>query len=309
MSKSITKEVFLDRVKERNPFWENIEYLSEFKSLTSPIKFRCKEHNIENEMIARNLTKSICCEECRKNIKPLPLTFHKIGDVIGRLTIVGKGRTKITPSGRRLPTWKCHCECGNDIEIRTDSFGQRNPTQSCGCLQQITMMQNRQHNSIEFRGDIAIWHCENGKTFVTDVNQVDFLSHYCWNNDGKYVITHDSSTTTLRMHVMLMRDNLTSELCCVDHKNGNEFDNRLCNLRVCTQAQNSYNTKRKTNTGWQGVNKVGDKYVVRISKNDEVLFDGSFDTLREAVLKRIELEDKYYGEFSYYKSRGIIWKD
>lgn len=309
MSVSLTKEMFLERVKERNPFWENIEYLSEFTNLTSPIKFRCKEHNIEKELTARCLTKSICCEECRKKVKPLPLTFHKIGDVIGRLTIVSKGETKITPSGRRLPTWKCHCACGNDVDVRTDSFGERNPTLSCGCLQKITMMQSRQHNPVEIRDNIAIWHCENGRVFVTDADQVEFLDHYCWNNDGKYIITHDSQTTTLRMHVMLMRDKLTPELCCIDHKNGNEFDNRLCNLRVCTPAQNTYNTKRKTNTGWQGVNKVGDKYVVRLIKNDEVVFDGDFDTLKEAVLKRIELEDKYYGEFSYYKSRGIIWKD
>lgn len=92
-------------------------------------------------------------------------------------------------------------------------------------------------------------------------------------------------------------------------KNGNEFDNRLCNLRVCTRAQNAYNTKRKTNTGWQGVNKIGDKYVIRMTMDDEVVFNGEFDTLKDAVLKRIELEEIYHGEFSYYKSRGMTWKD
>ena len=174
MSVSLTKEMFLERVKERNPFWENIEYLSEFTNLTSPIKFRCKEHNIEKELTARCLTKSICCEECRKNVRPLPPTYHKIGDVIGRLTIVGRGKTKIMPSGRRLPTWKCHCACGNDVEIRTDVFGERNPTLSCGCLQQITMMHYCRYNPVENRGDIAIWHCENGRVFVTDSDKVEF---------------------------------------------------------------------------------------------------------------------------------------
>lgn len=32
-----------------------------------------------------------------------------------------------------------------------------------------------------------------------------------------------------------------------------------------------------------------------------------FDTLEEAVNKRIELEEKYYGDFSYYKSRNISY--
>lgn len=309
MSVSLTKEMFLERVKKRNPFWDDIEYLSEFTALTAPIRFRCKEHGIEKEVVARAMTKGICCEECRKKVKPLPPTFHHIGDKIGRLTIVGKDTPKITPKGKVLPTWKCDCDCGNSIEVRTDSFGERNPTLSCGCLQKITMMHYRRHNPVEIRGDIAVWHCENGRVFVTDADQVEFLGHYCWNNDGIYIITHDSKTTTLRMHVMLMRDKLTSELCCIDHKNGNKCDNRLCNLRVCTPAQNSYNTKRKTNTGWQGVNKVGDKYVTSISVDDEVRFKQSYDTLKEAVLKRIELEEKYYGEFSYYKSRGITWKD
>jgi hypothetical protein len=40
----------------------------------------------------------------------------------------------------------------------------------------------------------------------------------------------------------------------VDHINGDKFDNRRENLRVCTQRQNTLNRKYKSNTGFVGVN-------------------------------------------------------
>jgi len=39
----------------------------------------------------------------------------------------------------------------------------------------------------------------------------------------------------------------------VDHINGDKFDNRRENLRICTQRQNTLNRKYKTDTGFAGV--------------------------------------------------------
>lgn len=50
----------------------------------------------------------------------------KIGDVIGRLTIV-KDTGKRTKNGHKI--WLMKCECGKSKEIRNDS-----KAQSCGCI-------------------------------------------------------------------------------------------------------------------------------------------------------------------------------
>ena len=52
------------------------------------------------------------------------------GQQSGKLTVIEEaGRTK---NGRVL--WRCRCECGNEVVVRTDSL-RREHTRSCGCYQ------------------------------------------------------------------------------------------------------------------------------------------------------------------------------
>lgn len=55
-----------------------------------------------------------------------------VGKRFGKLTVIGKGETKLTRSGKSKPYWKCLCDCGN-----TTSVTRRNlldgHTRSCGC--------------------------------------------------------------------------------------------------------------------------------------------------------------------------------
>lgn len=308
--KRMTKEEFISRLYERNPNADNIELLSEFTKLTDKITYRCKLHNFTDTTMARNLVNSITCPECQKSAEKRKPTIANIGEKYGMLTILYRGEDKVTPSGRKLKVWHCRCDCGNECDVRSDMLNGRRGVKSCGCLQKSTISKiSKDYNEYVIKGNIAIWKCGNGKSFITDKDDVEMIKNFCWNNDGKYILTHDSATTTLRLHVFLMKDQITEEKCFVDHINGNRFDNRRCNLRVCTREQNSYNTYRKTNTGWQGVNYSNGKYVVKLQYQGDIVYNGEFDNLHEAVEKRIELEDKYYGEFSYYRSRGITFKE
>jgi hypothetical protein len=89
----------------------------------------------------------------------------------------------------------------------------------------------------------------------------------------------------------------------VDHKNHDTLDNRDCNLRVCTKAQNQWNAKpRKDNvTGYKGVawHKATQKWVAHIKANGIKHHLGLFKTIREAVIAWNEAALKYHGEYVY----------
>lgn len=72
----------------------------------------------------------------------------------------------------------------------------------------------------------------------------------------------------------------------VDHRNGNSLDNRMCNLRTCTAAQNQWNMKRpKNNTsGYKGVSYLKEerRWVARLSVNKKIIVIGRFYTRQRA---------------------------
>ena len=87
----------------------------------------------------------------------------------------------------------------------------------------------------------------------------------------------------------------------VDHINGDPSDNRKCNLRVCTHSENLKNQKlHEDNTsGYSGVNwdKNKRRWVA------EIIVDGKrirkrFKTKEEAIAKRKEWEELYFGEYA-----------
>lgn len=72
----------------------------------------------------------------------------------------------------------------------------------------------------------------------------------------------------------------------LDHINGNKQDNRIENLRPCTQSENMQNCKNKKNnkTGVKGVtwNTGKNKYRARLTVARKEIFIGYFLTISEA---------------------------
>ena len=54
------------------------------------------------------------------------------GKKFGRLTVVGRAKNHISPSGVKNVKWECQCECGNVIDVLSKCL-RNGETKSCGC--------------------------------------------------------------------------------------------------------------------------------------------------------------------------------
>ena len=132
---------------------------------------------------------------------------------------------------------------------------------------------------------------------IIDLEYVDSVKKYKWSyrkNDG-----YASNKTTGLLHRFIMNP---SDDMVVDHINGNKLDNRRCNLRICTNQQNSFNHKVLINneSGHSGIyfRKDTNKWRARIKVGNKDIHLGYFKTLEEAIEARRQAEIEYFGEFA-----------
>lgn len=86
----------------------------------------------------------------------------------------------------------------------------------------------------------------------------------------------------------------------VDHVNGDRLDNRLANIRLCTQSENARNqTIRKNNkSGHKGVTAQSGSYRARIKVDYQTIELGIYKTAVEAARAYNEAAQKYFAEFA-----------
>ena len=85
----------------------------------------------------------------------------------------------------------------------------------------------------------------NGSMALVDVADYPLVSHYKWGSWKGYVRVHYGGKVLLMHRLILGVVNSSDH---VDHINGNPSDNRRCNLRVCTHAENLRNRRKQKNT-------------------------------------------------------------
>jgi hypothetical protein len=87
-----------------------------------------------------------------------------------------------------------------------------------------------------------------------------------------------------------------------DHINGIKTDNRRCNLRECTRAQNNRNRHKSTKntSGTIGVSPSsnGKKWIARIVVNYEQICLGEFVVKQNAIIARKLAEQVHFGAFA-----------
>tara|TARA_R110002020_G_scaffold125388_3_gene282597 strand:- start:282 stop:800 length:519 start_codon:yes stop_codon:yes gene_type:complete len=96
----------------------------------------------------------------------------------------------------------------------------------------------------------------------------------------------------------------------IDHINGIKNDNRIINLRSCTNQENLRNQKiKKSNTsGYKGVSwhKAMKKWSVRITTDKHYKFIGNFTCRHEAARAYNDAAIKHHGEFAYLNTIGDL---
>lgn len=97
----------------------------------------------------------------------------------------------------------------------------------------------------------------------------------------------------------------------VDHRDCDPFNNRLDNLRLASNAQQTANTRllRKTATGIKGVlfNKSRGKFVAILRTNGKRKQAGSFSTVEEAAQAYERAAAEMFGEFARPSAFGLTF--
>ena len=120
---------------------------------------------------------------------------------------------------------------------------------------------------------------------------------YAYRRGRKIYAVCQTNGKTVYMHRMILRPR---KGYLVDHIDGNGLNNRRCNLRVCTPAQNRANSRPCGGaSGFVGVYPKGNKWRASITYRGEFYYLGLFDDPVEAAKARDRKAYEFHGPYAY----------
>lgn len=157
---------------------------------------------------------------------------------------------------------------------------------------------------LELLGDHAI--NNDAKTLVNQ-KCLPFVLSFKWylGKDG-YPISFGSNDDTqinlgrgVKLHQLLCSQYIGAipKGCVVDHINRNKLDNRLENLRICSQRENSYNTSRRNNK-FKGIKKMKDGWCAKITKDGNTHIIKNIQSEIEAAKIYDMMAEELFGQFA-----------
>ena len=138
-----------------------------------------------------------------------------------------------------------------------------------------------------------------GKAAIIDVVDYDLIRSIKWcavKNGNNWYAKHK----TIYLHRFLLNPK-SNEEC--DHINGDGLDNRRCNLRIVTSAQNSMNSQKRpgyTSSRFKGVSwdKANNRWRADICVDYKKMYLGLFSDEVEAVKAYNVTASEYFGEYA-----------
>jgi hypothetical protein len=152
----------------------------------------------------------------------------------------------------------------------------------------------------------------NNQSAMVDDEDYDHISSFTWHKCGNGYPTRrvpipGGGNYREGMHRTIM-GLASGDRRHVDHINGNSFDNRRCNLRVCEPLENWWNAQRRSDntSGYKGVSwsKSNGKWAARIKRNRKRIHLGYFVKAEEAYAAYCEAAQRLHGEFAHHLSKS-----
>lgn len=133
---------------------------------------------------------------------------------------------------------------------------------------------------------------------LIDTDKLPIVKDCKWCLDGNGYVKNSNQGY---LHRIIMEEHTLF----VDHINGNKLDNRISNLRVCTNADNLKNRIKLPSSNTSGIlgvrfRKDRNKWYAEIQVNNQKHYLGSYTNKEDAIKARLDAEIKYFGE---YKSK------
>lgn len=177
----------------------------------------------------------------------------QVGDKVGRLTVISQAEDYIWHKKRHYKQWKCRCDCGNDVVIRSDKLS-TGRVKSCGCQRIISNKSRKKKMKYDLVEDYVICTLTNGVSFMVDAIDFPNIQKYGWsyNRPRDYIFCNSKDIDCMPLSRFIMRCPKGYE---VDHVNHNRLDNRRCNLRIATRSENqaNSNSRRNSSSKYKGV--------------------------------------------------------
>lgn len=139
----------------------------------------------------------------------------------------------------------------------------------------------------------------NGTVALVDDADYAELSAYRWHQDGNRASRSNGKNRTLKMHRQIMGEQADGRE--VDHINGNGLDNRRCNLRLCTHAENTRNGSKHRDglsSTYKGVTNRYGKWQAMIRTNNKGQYLGMFTSPEDAARAYDAKARELFGEFA-----------
>lgn len=266
---------------------------------------QCHEHNIVFVTTGNLTSGEVASCGCmkRNNTGKARVQIEMIGKEFGKLTVLEQIPDLIEPSGKHWDMWRCVCSCVDKTEVNVrGTLLRTGQTKSCGCLKKGA---HKQYNNYDLSGAYGVGLTSNtNKEFYFDLEDYDKIKDICWcesiDNGFSKLIGYDTKNNKrVRMHAYLGYSRY-------DHIDRNQLNNRKCNLRKCTQQENSMNRGLQSNntSGFTGVcfNKQNQKWYAQLQvtiSGEKKHFQGTLRAnFEDAKIDRLKLEAKYFGKFA-----------